>query len=92
MAKTRCAAAAKPDWVIANSTGPNKRVRALSVTDSLAEVLPTSTATTIVDGVTGALCTDTTKPPGRVRRTRARRQRSGPRTLRSSKESLTIPS
>jgi hypothetical protein len=37
-----------------------------------------STATTIVDDVTDAACTDTTTPPGRARRTRAG-QRPGPR-------------
>ncbi len=50
------------------------------------EVMPASTATTIVDGVTGALCTDTTTPPGCAGRTGAR-QRSGPQ-----KGQLTIPS
>ncbi len=48
------AAAANPERVITNSTGPSSRFRAPSVTDNIAEVLPTSTATTIVDDVTGA--------------------------------------
>jgi hypothetical protein len=51
---TRCTVAASPERVIANSTGPNTCLRALSVAETIAEVLPTSTATTIVDDVTGA--------------------------------------
>src|SRR6478735_4955448 len=46
--------------VIANSTGPNNRCRQASVTDSATQFFPTSTATTTVDGDTGAATTDTT--------------------------------
>src|SRR5271156_7044150 len=62
----------------------------LPIADSIAEALPTSTATTIVDDVTGATCTDTTTPPGRVNRTRAR-QRS--RSLKGTSDNpfLTPP-
>src|SRR6266571_5137611 len=58
--QTRPTAAASAERVIANATGPNNRRRSASVTDNATDVLPTSTATTTVDDVTGAACTDTT--------------------------------
>ena len=50
----------QPFTFIVNSTGSSNRRRSASVTDNATEHLPTSTATTTVDNVTGAASTDTT--------------------------------